>query len=132
MSGTLLLFDGFQSGAVMGRACERVDAALLGLWRQLYPSDALEPGELPEGIATVLIMRAYMKVLTPRPPGNIHARQRLELTALPQVDEDVITEVRCTGKRLHKERRYVEVATHSTGVGGRALFTGAMTLIWAA
>lgn len=132
MSNAVLRFDGFQPGAVMGCACERVDAALLGRWRQLYSSSGPESGELPEGIATVLIMRAYMKVLAPRPPGNIHARQRLELTALPRLEEDVTTEVRCTGKRMHKERRYVEVATRSTGAGGRELFTGAMTLIWAA
>lgn len=132
MNKPLLLFDGFQPGAVMGRASERVDAALLGLWQQLYPSSGPDAGEMPEGVATVLIMRAYMKVLAPRPPGNIHARQRVELTALPRLEEEVTTEIRCTGKRMHKERRYVEVASRSTGAGGRELFNGAMTLIWAA
>jgi hypothetical protein len=130
-SAGLLLFDGFRPGAVMGRTTERVDDKLLALWRELYPWDEAPPGGLPAGVATVLVMRAYMKVLAPRPPGNIHARQRLELAVLPQVGEEVTTELRCTGKELRKERRYVDVETCSTGADGRALFNGAMTLIWA-
>ena len=128
----MLLFDGFQPGAVIGRVSERVDAALLGLWRQLYPWDEPAPGELPAGMTTVLMMRAYMKLLAPRPPGNIHTRQRVELTALPRLEEEVTTGILCTGRQLRKERRYVEIATRSTGAGGRELFNGAMTLIWAA
>jgi len=132
MTKPLLLFDGFLPGAEMGRASERVDAALLGLWTRLYPWDVPPPGEVPAGLTTVLLMRAYMRILAPRPPGNIHARQRVELVATPRLDEAVETAIRCTGKQLRKERRYVEVATRSTGEGGRLLFNGAMTLIWAA
>lgn len=127
----VLLFDGFRPGAVMGRSTERVDEKLLASWRALYPWDVPAPGELPAGVATVLVMRAYMKVLAPRPPGNIHARQRLALAAPPRIGEEVTTEIRCAGKELRKERRYVDVETRSTGANGRALFNGAMTLIWA-
>ena len=61
MSAPLLLFDGFQPGAVLGRACERVDAALLEQWTRLYPWDQPAPGEVPAGLSTVLLMRAYMQ-----------------------------------------------------------------------
>lgn len=132
MSAPLLLFEGFQPGAVLGRACERVDAALLEQWVQLYPWDQPAPGEVPAGLSTVLLMRAYMRILSPRPPGNIHARQRIELIDALRLDEEVATEIRCAGKQLRKERRYVELVTRSTGERGRALFDGTMTLIWAA
>ena len=132
MSAVPLLFDAFRPGADMGAATERVDAALLARWRELYPWDEPAPREAPAAVATVLIMRAYMKVIAPRPPGNIHARQRTELAALPRLGEEVTTRFRCSGKELRKERRYVQLATRSTGEAGRLLFTSAMTLIWAA
>lgn len=128
----VLTFDDFQPGAAMGHATEVVDERILDLWKQLYPWDAVPAGELPPGLATVLLMRAYMRILTPRPPGNIHARQRMELIAPAARGEEITTSMQCTGKELKRERRYVEMAARSTGIGGRLLFTGAMSLIWAA
>jgi acyl dehydratase len=132
MTGNVLTFEGFKAGAVMGSASERVEQPLLDNWLQLYPWDVPAAGEAPAGMSTVLLMRAYMRILTPRPPGNIHARQKIDFVAPARLGEDVTTEIACTGKELRKERRYVELATRSTGDGGRELFRGAMTLIWAA
>ena len=75
----VITFDDFRPGANMGHATDVVDEHILDLWKQLYPWDTVAAGELPPGLATVLLMRAYMRILTPRPPGNIHARQRMEL-----------------------------------------------------
>jgi hypothetical protein len=80
----------------------------------------------------VLLMRAYMRILTPRPPGNIHVRQRLELIAGIVPGEEVTTELECASKELKRERRYVELACHASGKAGRPLFDGRMTIIWAA
>lgn len=132
MSAAPLLFDAFRAGADMGAATEPVDAGLLARWRELYPWDEPGPQEAPAGVATVLILRAYMKVIAPRPPGNIHARQRVVLHALPRIGEAVTTAFACTGKELRRERRYLELAARSTGADGRALFDGVMTVIWAA
>jgi len=128
----VLTFDSFQPGASMGRATEVIDAEVLDAWRQLYPWDAAAADALPSGIATVLLMRAYMRILTPRPPGNIHARQRLELLAPIASGEEVTTEIECVGKELKRERRYVELACRASGKAGRPLFDGRMTIIWAA
>jgi acyl dehydratase len=87
---------------------------------------------LPYGFATVLMMRAYMRILTPRPPGNIHARQHLKLLAGIAPGEEITTELECAGKELKRERRYVELACRATGKAGRPLFDGRMTIIWAA
>jgi len=128
----VLTFDAFQPGASMGRATEVIDAEVLESWRQLYPWDAATADELPPGLATVLLMRAYMRILTQRPPGNIHARQHLELLAAIAPGEEVTTEIECVGKELKRERRYVELACRARGKAGRPLFDGRMTIIWAA
>jgi hypothetical protein len=128
----VITFDDFVPGAAMGNSTERIGEDVLALWKRLYPWDAPAQGELPLGIATVLLMRAYMRILTPRPPGNIHARQQMELAAPARVGEEVTTAMQCLGKELKRERRYVELATRSTGDQGRLLFTGRMSLIWAA
>ena len=132
MSAPLLTFDRFVPGAAMGECTETVDDALLGHWSRLYPWDAPAGDTLPPAIATVLLMRAYMRTLAPRPPGNVHARQQLALAAAPRRGEAITTAFRCAGKELRRERRYVEVDVQATGDGGRAIFTGRMTLIWAA
>ena len=128
----VLTFDSFRPGASMGRATETIGAQVMDLWRQIYPWDAAPAGELPSGFATVLLMRAYMRILTPRPPGNIHVRQRLELYAGSAPDEAITTEFECVGKELKRERRYVELACRASGKAGRPLFDGRMTIIWAA
>lgn len=132
MKAPVLLFDAFSPASIMGRASERLDHSIVASWKELYPCDVDEHDYAPAGLSTVLIMRAYMRVLTPRPPGNIHVRQKVEVAALPRLGEEVATEIRCVGKALRRECRYVELETKSTGEGGRDLFTGAMTLIWAA
>lgn len=132
MSAPLLTFDRFEPGAPLGAHTEAVDERMLGHWRSLYPWDAPAGDALPPGIATVLLMRAYMQALSPRPPGNVHARQSLSLTAAPRAGESVTTAFTCAGKELRRERRYVEVDARATGDGGRPLFAGRMTLIWAA
>ena len=131
MNAPVLRFEAFSPGTIMGRASERLDEPLVALWKELYAGDGDESAEVPLGFSTVLIMRAYMQVLTPRPPGNIHVRQKVAIAALPRLGEEVATEIRCVGKALRRERRYVELETRSTGESGRELFTGEMTLIWA-
>lgn len=128
----VLTFDSFRPGASMGRTTETIGAEVMDSWQRLYPWDAAPAGELPSGFATVLLMRAYMRILTPRPPGNIHVRQRLELLAGIAPREEVTTELECVSKELKRERRYVELACRASGEAGRPLFDGRMTIIWAA
>ncbi len=132
MSEPLLTFERFEPGRVIRSTPERVDAALLAHWRKLYPHDSWQAGELPLGLATVLLMRAYMRTLTPRPPGNVHARQQLRLHGGIGADEEVTTEFECTGKEIRRERRYVELAVRGRAAHDRLVFDGRMSMIWAA
>lgn len=132
MSTPLLTFERFEPGTALGAHTESIGERMLAHWRTLYPWDVPEGDALPAGLATVLLMRAYMKVLSPRPPGNVHARQTLSLSAALRLGNPVTTTFTCAGKALRRERRYVEVDARATGDDGRPLFAGCMTLIWAA
>jgi hypothetical protein len=127
----LVTFDSFQPGFVMGRVRERVDHDMLRQCGAIYGgSDAASGLSGPE-LTTIFSMRAYLKVVAPRPPGNIHLRERVAIDDLPGPGEEIDTEVSCVSKELRAERRRVVLATRTHGRDGRALFSTEMTLLWA-
>ena len=132
MSAALITFDTYQPGTIMGSVTEAVDPAWLDAWCGLYPWDAPAHGEIPAAMYTALMMRAYLKVVSPRPPGNIHARQHTEFLSPAKLGESITTEVRCISKELRRERRYVDLEARARGEDGRALYVGRMSMIWAA
>ena len=130
-----ILFDDFQPGVLMGEYEEVYDAQQARRWQSIFGSTAQEGANAaPEAasMAVVAMMRAYLHVVAPRPPGNVHARQQLQMHALPRLDESMRIAVTCAGKELRRERRYVDLQARATGEGGRALFEGLLSLIWAA
>lgn len=132
MTAKPILFADFQPGAEMGRKSDVLSARQLEEWGELYPSDRPVGEEAPMGLATVLMMRAYLEVVSPRPPGNLHVRQDLQICAPVRVGEEVTTTVTCLDKELRKERRVVRLAVSGTGANSRSLFDGIITLFWAA
>lgn len=130
-----ILFDDFQPGVPMGEYEEVYDAQQAGRWQSIFGSSALEGANAaPEAasMAVVAMMRAYLHVVAPRPPGNVHARQQLRMHALPRPGESMRIAVACESKEIRRERRYVDLGVRATGDGGRALFEGRISLIWAA
>ena len=81
--------------------------------------------------AAKAVMRAYLAVVSPRPPGNIQARQRFQVHGLPRAGETVRSEVRCLDKQVKRERFYVDLQVQGSGDDGRVLYTAVMSLIWA-
>ncbi len=128
------LFDDFVAGREVGTRTEALDDALLQQLRAVYGSAAHGTMSSAESaaLAMVLMMRAYIAIVAPRPPGNGHARQRFRLETQPSMDELLRITVLCHGKEVHRERRYVDFQAIGTGRGGRSIFTGMLTLIWAA
>lgn len=132
MDTPVLTYERFIPGQVLRSPAERADPAMLAQWRRLYPWDAFDAGALPVGMATALMMRAYMRTLTPRPPGNDHLRQQLRLLGAVAASEPIATEFECVGKEIRRERRYVELAVRGLTEADRPVFEGRMTMIWAA
>lgn len=135
MSAAPILFEDFQPGALMGERVEVYDAQQAQRWQAIFgsqPDDGADGSAERASMAVVNMMRAYLHVVTPRPPGNVHARQQLRLCNLPQCGEAIRVTVHCAHKEMRRERRYVDLQVRGTGAGGRDLFDGVISLIWAA
>lgn len=130
-----ITFVDFQPGTRLGEHTDTYDAQLAQAWQRIFgraqDGSANGPAEAAS-IAMVLAMRAYLAVVTPRPPGNVHARQQFKLLTRPHPGEQVRTVIACVGKEIKRERFYVDLQARGTGEGGRELFDGRMSLIWAA
>lgn len=135
MSTASILFEDFQPGALMGECVEVYDVEQARRWQAIFGSQPENGADGPvEGVcmAVVNMMRAYLNVVVPRPPGNVHAKQQLRMHGIPVQGESMRATVVCAGKEMRRERRYVELQVSGTGNGGRKLFDGLVTLIWAA
>lgn len=127
---TLITFETFQPDSVMGTVRDRIDDEMLRLCRDIYGPDVSSDAPRPE-LATICSMRAYLKVVVPRPPGNIHTKERIVIEDLPKPGEEIETSITCVGKEMRGEKRRVVLATRTTGEKGRALFSTEMTMLWA-
>lgn len=126
----LVTFETFQPGHVMGKVRDVIDPEMLRRCRDIYGADGSPDISRPE-LASICSMRAYLGVVTPRPPGNIHTRERIAIDDLPKAGEEIETEVLCVSKEMRGERRRVVLATRTWGEKGRALFSTEMTMLWA-
>lgn len=132
MSERPVLFADFVPGARMGEKTETITEAQLGEWAALYPWDAPKDRMVPIGLATVLMMRAYLEVVSPRPPGNLHVRQQMRLHAPMHAGDAVTTTIVCRSKELKGERRKLELLATGHGSEGAHVYDGVITLYWAA
>jgi len=135
MSTAPILFADFQPGAPMGEHTQIYDELLAQRWQAIFgtgTADVAQEAAQATGILTVIMMGAYLKVVAPRPPGNIHASQQMDIQALPQHGEAVRVTVTCANKEIRRERKYIDLQVRGTGTADRVLFDGIITVIWAA
>jgi hypothetical protein len=128
----VILWDDFQPGATLGEITQVYDASLSSAWQGIFGKEGAGKPAEGAGIAVAMMMRGYLGVVTPRPPGNVHTRQRFTLEAMPSHGDPIRTVVTCLGKERKRDRRYVEFDVRGTGIGGRAIYNAVLTLIWAA
>lgn len=128
----MITFDDFEPGRCFGSVPITLDERLWSNWTRLYPGDTASSPDMPEGMTAVLVMQAYMGLVAPRPPGNVHASQSFEVVRMPRIGQTVTTSVTCTGKELRNGRRWIDLATDSCDAEGQHLFKGRMRMIWAA
>ncbi|MDN8618476.1 hypothetical protein [Variovorax ginsengisoli] len=131
MKAQAITFADFEPGRELGAHVEAYAPALATSWQSIFGRTAA--GGMAEGasLAVVLAMRAYLTVVSPRPPGNIQARQRFQMHSVPRTGEAIRSEVRCIDKQIKRERLYVDLQVQGTGEDGRVLYTAVMSLIWA-
>jgi acyl dehydratase len=125
-------FDDFVIGAHLGGMELELSSSLIEEWRRLFPQAPAQAGEtrIPSGYISVITMRAYMRALRDRPPGNIHGEQSYEVRRLPEIGATVVTDVSCIGKEIRRERRWVTFGTRTRNSDGVPMFRGEMKIAW--
>lgn len=90
-SGDVWTFDDFSPGALLGETSIVIDAERVAAWRDIYGEDGGEggagdaTGRVPRGLLVAGMMEAYLTAVQPRPPGNVHASQKLRFGRPPGV-----------------------------------------------
>lgn len=129
--GDTLDFASLAPGRNFGTHVEVAGAALLERWSELYPTDTLPPGGTPAGLANVLVMRAYLALVQPRPPGNVHAGMALRRIAPIAAGARVHTTIACTGRDERPGRRFVTFAARTCTEDGAPVIEARLRLAWA-
>jgi hypothetical protein len=125
------IYEHYEPGKSYGKKDFIFDEETLARWRKVYLADG-EGEVMPAGMLAMIVLDAVLHLHTPRPPGGVHAGQTFEVTRLPRLGERMETEVICLGKEIRKDRRFVQVRTHTRTPAGETLFAGTMTTIVAA
>jgi hypothetical protein len=127
-----ILWEHFEPGAPLGATTMAYAPPMSRYWERIFGSDDAHSAAESASIATALMMRGYLNVVAPRPPGNLHARQRLTIENLPRHGDEINLTVTCLSKELKRDRRYVDLQVSARSNDDRVLFVGVMSLIWAA
>lgn len=132
MSSKILTYDWFEPGALLGEWENTLDTELLAHWQSIFGQSAADRPAQAAGVTVVCMMRAYLSVVCPRPPGNIHTRQKFSLINMPVKGETILSRIWCEDKEKRKGRNYLYLETRGFGQEERPLYEGQMSLIWAA
>ena len=126
----MITFDDLEPGAALGESTFPFTGEALEQWLALFPGDRAAAPCMPAAMVVMVMMRAYVELMHERPPGNVHAAQRLHITRLPALGAQLTTRLSCTAQELKRDRRWVTFAFDTTEAGA-PLFRGEMTTIWA-
>lgn len=124
----------FQPGHTFGEMSIVLDADRLAQWDAIYGgggnlNDPARP--VPRGLLVTCMMEAYLELIQPRPPGNIHAGQSLVFgTGHIQLGDTVTVTASCLDKTLRKGRGWVIFEVTVTR-GDQTLLRGEIRSIWA-
>lgn len=126
-----ILYEDFVVGQEVGECVLTYDETFVQGWQQIF-GQAASPRAQAASVSLMLMMRAFLTIVSPRPPGNIHARQSLSFSSLPVLGDQLTVSAACLCRTLRKERRYVELSVKALNQRGQPVFAGVLTLIWAA
>ncbi len=128
----ILTFDGFEPGQCLGTYELTIDQKMIQLWTELYGSCLHLTGKLPLAFAPLILMRALLTVVAPRPSGNLHVGQTCKVKEMPRSDEVLTVSVTCSSKSLKKDRRVVDFTVEVRGSDSdEAMLLGVATIFWA-
>ena len=122
-------FDRLEPGTDFGTMSLPIGSEDAALWSGVFGGPMTDP--VPASLLLALLMRAYLRLLHPRPAGNIHASQDLHFTGIQVRSGDVLEAgLKVQDRFLKKERRWV-VFRVGLSLNGETVLTGDITSIWA-
>lgn len=123
------VFDDFSPGQLLGDLAITLDDTHFDNWTAIYGERA--PSErVPAGMLVAAMMEAYLNAIQPRPPGNIHASQKLVFGRSARAGDKLDAQVSCLSKERRKERGWVTFGV-VLRVAGQDVLTGEIRTIWA-
>jgi hypothetical protein len=125
-------FADFVPAEELGVSAFDFDRDAVAAWTNLFPDDAASLPDMPYGMVAMVLMRAFMRIIPQRPPGNIHAGQKFWISRMPKLGTQLMNTLTCVRKELKNERRWVTFASETTGSGDTLFFRGQMITVWAA
>ena len=124
-------FERFIAGSSIGSTIQEVTSDELKYWETIYGINPSK-GDVPLGLVQVKVMSAYTDVVQPRPKGNIHLGQRVEVRSVPPIGRPMLAAVGCKEKRQKRDKNLVLFQVKvSDQASGDFLFEGALTIAWA-
>lgn len=123
------VFDNFEVGQLLGQLSITLDQERLDNWLAIYGAPH-RPDRAPSGLLVTAMMEAYLGAIKPRPPGNVHASQKLKFSKPVVVGARLDAEVRCLWKEKRKERGWVGFDV-ILRCDGQEVLSGEITSIWA-
>ncbi|GGO62745.1 Acyl dehydratase [Roseovarius pacificus] len=127
-------FADFRPGQSFGEMSIILDASRLAKWEAIYGggSEPVVPSRpLPRGMLVTCMMEAYLGLIQPRPPGNIHAGQSLDFgSGHVRLGDTVTMTATCRDKTERKGRGWVTFALTVTR-GADTLLSGDVRSVWA-
>ena len=124
-------FEKLEPGTVLGEHAFALTESAAAEWTALFPDDAECLPTMPPAMVAMVIMRAFVTLLHDRPQGNIHAGQKVSVSRLPALNDQLVTTLTCASKELKNGRRWASFTSDTRDTAGRFLFRGEMTTIWA-
>ena len=122
-------YDDFQPGEPLGETSLTLDEERIGHWSAIY-GPPVEEDTVPSGLLMAALMEAYLATVAPRPPGNIHASQRLVFGAPARPGDRLDAAVTCLAKEVRKSRGWVTFGVDLRRAGEAVLF-GEVRVVWA-
>jgi acyl dehydratase len=125
----LVTYERLVPGATIGSLSLDIMAADIEDYRSI--TEEAGPGlPLSPGLAVALMMRAYMRLMPKRPPGSIHASQKLRLGVPLTAGDRVTVELRCAGKERRKARGWVRFETEIRNQTSALVLAGEHWVVW--
>ncbi|MCB1468421.1 MAG: hypothetical protein KDK08_15030 [Rhizobiaceae bacterium] len=131
--GVVWTYEHFQPGETFGSVELELDETRLALWKEVYGDDSRidQTGQVPRGLLVAGMMETYLRVVSPRPPGNIHASQKLMLgSGSLKVGDTVTATVTCLDKVRRKDRGWVTIGVVMNS-NDQEFLRGEIRTVWA-